>query len=165
MAIVFIVSHFTRFEHHRPNKFSAISLTTICRICYHIHVLRGYGGIGRRAGFRFQCPRRAGSSPVIRTTPEQAVICLLFFITPSLWPSFRISAKKDRCLRNESLHAGQRTTPVKSIWRYIIFVIFYKKEEDTPIDGAPLTILDYRSNRLSLAAGAVTSFYMLLPQG
>ena len=27
----------------------------------------GYGGIGRRAGFRVQCPRRAGSSPVIRT--------------------------------------------------------------------------------------------------
>ena len=26
----------------------------------------GYGGIGRRARFRFWCPRRAGSSPVIR---------------------------------------------------------------------------------------------------
>ena len=32
--------------------------------------LCGYGGIGRRAGFRVQCPRRAGSSPVIRTTSE-----------------------------------------------------------------------------------------------
>ena len=27
---------------------------------------RGYGGIGRRARFRFWCLRRAGSSPVIR---------------------------------------------------------------------------------------------------
>ena len=30
-------------------------------------LLCGYGGIGRRAGFRVQCPRRAGSSPVSRT--------------------------------------------------------------------------------------------------
>ena len=27
----------------------------------------GYGGIGRRARFRFWCLRRAGSSPVIRS--------------------------------------------------------------------------------------------------
>ena len=27
----------------------------------------GYGGIGRRAGFRYQWASRAGSSPVIRT--------------------------------------------------------------------------------------------------
>lgn len=77
MAIVFIVSHFIRFEHHRPNKFSAVHLTTICCICYHIYKLCGYGGIGRRAGFRFQCLRRAGSSPVIRTTSEQASYRLL----------------------------------------------------------------------------------------
>ena len=29
---------------------------------------RASGGIGRRAGFRFQCPRRVGSSPISRTT-------------------------------------------------------------------------------------------------
>ena len=28
--------------------------------------IRGHGGIGRRARFRFWCPRRAGSSPVAR---------------------------------------------------------------------------------------------------
>ena len=37
-------------------------------------MLCGYGGIGRRARFRFWCLRRAGSSPVIRRkgseTPE-----------------------------------------------------------------------------------------------
>ena len=31
-----------------------------------LFLLCGYGGIGRRAGFRVQCLRRAGSSPVIR---------------------------------------------------------------------------------------------------
>ena len=31
------------------------------------YMICGYGGIGRRAGFRVQCQRRAGSSPVIRT--------------------------------------------------------------------------------------------------
>ena len=31
--------------------------------CFYI---RGHGGIGRRARFRFWCPRRAGSSPVAR---------------------------------------------------------------------------------------------------
>ena len=30
----------------------------------------GYGGIGRRARFRFWCPRRAGSSPVTRTSKK-----------------------------------------------------------------------------------------------
>ena len=33
----------------------------------------GYGGIGRRARFRFWCPRRAGSSPVTRTSKKNAV--------------------------------------------------------------------------------------------
>ena len=32
----------------------------------------GYGGIGRHVGFRFQWHRRAGSSPVTRTTSSQA---------------------------------------------------------------------------------------------
>ena len=33
---------------------------------YKERILCGYGGIGRRARFRFWCLRRAGSSPVIR---------------------------------------------------------------------------------------------------
>ena len=33
----------------------------------YTNLTRGYGGIGRRARFRFWCPRRAGSSPVTRT--------------------------------------------------------------------------------------------------
>ncbi len=38
---------------------------------------RASGGIGRRAGFRFQCPRRVGSSPISRTTGSSC--------EPSLW--------------------------------------------------------------------------------
>ena len=34
----------------------------------------GYGGIGRRARFRFWCPRRAGSSPVTRTNKKRCGI-------------------------------------------------------------------------------------------
>ena len=37
-----------------------------------LFLLCGYGGIGRRAGFRVQCPRRAGSSPVSRTISKRA---------------------------------------------------------------------------------------------
>ena len=37
------------------------------RGCVNSH-MRGCGGIGRRARFRFWCPRRAGSSPVTRIT-------------------------------------------------------------------------------------------------
>ena len=33
----------------------------------YTNLTRGYGGIGRRARFRFWCPRRAGSSPVTRS--------------------------------------------------------------------------------------------------
>lgn len=36
------------------------------RISYNRKTICGYGGIGRRARFRFWCPRRAGSSPVAR---------------------------------------------------------------------------------------------------
>lgn len=32
-------------------------------------VIRGYGGIGRHAGFRYLCGMRMGSSPIIRTKP------------------------------------------------------------------------------------------------
>ena len=39
----------------------------------YTHLTRGYGGIGRRARFRFWCPRRAGSSPVTRTSKKNAV--------------------------------------------------------------------------------------------
>ena len=35
--------------------------------CEKQALVRGHGGIGRRARFRFWCPRRAGSSPVART--------------------------------------------------------------------------------------------------
>ena len=38
----------------------------------YTNLTRGYGGIGRRARFRFWCPRRAGSSPVTRTSSPQA---------------------------------------------------------------------------------------------
>ena len=34
---------------------------------FFFHKISGYGGIGRRARFRFWCLRRAGSSPVIRS--------------------------------------------------------------------------------------------------
>ena len=34
---------------------------------FFFHKISGYGGIGRRARFRFWCLRRAGSSPVNRT--------------------------------------------------------------------------------------------------
>ena len=33
---------------------------------FFFHKISGYGGIGRRARFRFWCLRRAGSSPVVR---------------------------------------------------------------------------------------------------
>ena len=36
----------------------------------YTNLTRGYGGIGRRARFRFWCPRRAGSSPVTRTSKK-----------------------------------------------------------------------------------------------
>ena len=39
----------------------------------YTNLTRGYGGIGRRARFRFWCPRRAGSSPVTRTRFERQV--------------------------------------------------------------------------------------------
>ena len=39
----------------------------------YTNLTRGYGGIGRRARFRFWCPRRAGSSPVTRTSKKNAV--------------------------------------------------------------------------------------------
>lgn len=50
-----------------------------------LFLLCGYGGIGRRAGFRVQCPRRAGSSPVSRTISKRAYLRIinvdtLFFI-------------------------------------------------------------------------------------
>ena len=37
----------------------------------YTNLTRGYGGIGRRARFRFWCPRRAGSSPVTRTSKKK----------------------------------------------------------------------------------------------
>ncbi len=39
-----------------------------------LFLLCGYGGIGRRAGFRVQCPRRAGSSPVSRIVSKRAYL-------------------------------------------------------------------------------------------
>lgn len=40
----------------------------------------GYGGIGRRARFRFWCLRRAGSSPVARIkTPDSRRFLLIIF--------------------------------------------------------------------------------------
>ena len=47
-----------------------------------LFLLCGYGGIGRRAGFRVQCPRRAGSSPVIRTKGSIRNTDALFFVQP-----------------------------------------------------------------------------------
>ncbi len=42
-------------------------MSVICRVCCCADIeTGGYGGIGRRARFRFWCLRRAGSSPVIR---------------------------------------------------------------------------------------------------
>ena len=41
----------------------------------------GYGGIGRRAGFRYQWASRAGSSPVIRSDQEA-------FYKSDLWKVF-----------------------------------------------------------------------------
>ena len=46
----------------------------------------GYGGIGRRARFRFWCLWRAGSTPVIRTT-EKGPDWSLFSFCQSNWPS------------------------------------------------------------------------------
>ncbi len=40
----------------------------------YTNLTRGYGGIGRRARFRFWCPRRAGSSPVTRTNKKRCGI-------------------------------------------------------------------------------------------
>ena len=40
----------------------------------YTNLTRGYGGIGRRARFRFWCPRRAGSSPVTRTSKKRCGI-------------------------------------------------------------------------------------------
>ena len=42
-----------------------------------LFLLCGYGGIGRRAGFRVQCPRRAGSSPVSRTISKRAYLRII----------------------------------------------------------------------------------------
>ena len=46
--------------------------------CFYI---RGHGGIGRRARFRFWCPRRAGSSPVARIKKRCIVILTEFTIS------------------------------------------------------------------------------------
>ena len=42
----------------------------------YTNLTRGYGGIGRRARFRFWCPRRAGSSPVTRTSKKRCGILI-----------------------------------------------------------------------------------------
>ena len=49
------------------NAFLVSVLDKWRRISYNRKTICGYGGIGRRARFRFWCPRRAGSSPVTRT--------------------------------------------------------------------------------------------------
>ena len=58
-------SNLQNFAFHFP-RIPRIDKPAVCR--YTIKVPCGYGGIGRRARFRFWCLRRAGSSPVTRTT-------------------------------------------------------------------------------------------------
>ena len=49
----------------------------------YTNLTRGYGGIGRRARFRFWCPRRAGSSPVTRTSKKTLWnLSTAFFLLP-----------------------------------------------------------------------------------
>ena len=64
-----------------------LSMSTIIKIDKYpqkgyTNLTRGYGGIGRRARFRFWCPRRAGSSPVTRTSKKRCGISPQRFSLP-----------------------------------------------------------------------------------
>ena len=57
-------------------------------LIFFMNISCGYGGIGRRARFRFWCLRRAGSSPVIRTTSKKqqlqgkpCICCFFYFFS------------------------------------------------------------------------------------
>ena len=68
----------------------------------YTNLTRGYGGIGRRARFRFWCPRRAGSSPVTRTSKKNAVESLhsVFSLTIFTWTACSVpSAQSAPSLR------------------------------------------------------------------
>ncbi len=63
-------------------KFEKLELERKPVPCYNLTCASGHGGIGRRARFRFWCPRRAGSSPVarIRKVLEFSVKSRTFFM-------------------------------------------------------------------------------------
>ncbi len=68
----------------------------------YTNLTRGYGGIGRRARFRFWCPRRAGSSPVTRTSKKNAVESLhsVFLLPIFTWTACSVpSAQSAPSLR------------------------------------------------------------------
>ena len=64
-----MVEHLTFNQVVRGSNPRCFTGTSRCLFLF-FSVICGYGGIGRRARFRFWCLRRAGSSPVIRSTPK-----------------------------------------------------------------------------------------------
>ena len=66
------------------------------RVKIEVFFICGYDGIGRHAGFRFLCLRRAGSTPVTRTKNSKIAfaVLLFFYVIKGVGPEKGLSVKK-----------------------------------------------------------------------